>query len=991
MKLKFDATLDYQLDALRAITDLFEGMSYGPRGQEVAVTQGALALAELGLANHLALDHERLLQNVQAIQERNNVPKSEQLINYKGPYKFPNFSIEMETGTGKTYVYLRSIFELNEKYGLKKFIIVVPSIAIREGVLSSIKLMREHFMGLYNNVPFDYFVYDSKDLSKVRQFATNNEIQIMIINIQAFQRDIGDVQDYAKLSEEEEKKLNIIHREHDKMSGRRPIEFIQAVKPIVIIDEPQSVDTTAKAKRVMSTLNPLVAFRYSATHLEPYNMLYSLDPIKAYNLKLVKQIEVSSIQAEENFNENFIRIDSIGYAKGAKTPHARATIHEDSANGPREKKVNLKHGSDLGDLTNRAGYDGYIVTNICAEPGLEQVEFANGKFFKIAEEEGGMADEIMQVQIRQTIEEHLKKERRFKDTGIKVLSLFFVDKVGNYRWYDDEGEPQKGKIAKWFEKIYAELAEHPNYKGLLPYNVEELHGGYFSVDKRRGRVVALKDTSGRTIADGETYKLIMQDKEQLLSPTEPLRFIFSHSALKEGWDNPNVFQICSLREMGSDRERRQTIGRGLRLPVGPDGERIYDESINKLTVIASESFEEYAKGLQLEMEVDIGGGFKFGRLQDIAFAGLLDTKTDEPIGQARSKQIWQALVQNGYLDDKGDITSQFIPEEQGFKLKLPQELQEMEMGIIEEIRRYLFKNRVANARDRRKLKFNKRIELNEDFKAIWDQINKKTRYSVEFKTEDLIARAVNKIKRMKQIQSIRIFADKTDLEITQAGVGGGRLSDSRTFQLRPHTGLPDILAFLQKETELTRSTLAQILKQSGRLKEFTLNPHAFMTEVAKLTNRALHELVIDGIKYEQIEGEVYEMRLFAEHEIEAYLSRLYEVQHNQDATPYDYVPFDSDVELQIAEGLDTNDSVKFFCKLPNWFVVPTPLGDYNPDWAVVTEEEAKLYLVRETKSTHDRDKRREIENKKIDCGRAHFKALGVNFAVATYIHEVIDG
>jgi type III restriction enzyme len=320
LKLKFDATLDFQLDALAAITDLFEGMPYDEQGGEISLANGALALTELGLANNLSLDADLLLENLHAIQERNNVPKSDSLLEYQGGYDFPNFSIEMETGTGKTYVYLRSIFELNQKYGLKKFIIVVPSIAIREGVLSSIKLMRDHFMALYNNVPFDYFVYDSKDLSKVRQFATNNEIQIMIINIQAFQRDVGDVQDYAKLSPEEEKKLNIIHREQDRMSGRRPIEFIQATKPILIIDEPQSVDTTPKAKRVISTLNPLTAFRYSATHVEPYNILYSLDPIRAYDLKLVKQIEVASIRAEENFNENFIRIDSIGYAKGAKTP-----------------------------------------------------------------------------------------------------------------------------------------------------------------------------------------------------------------------------------------------------------------------------------------------------------------------------------------------------------------------------------------------------------------------------------------------------------------------------------------------------------------------------------------------------------------------------------------------------------------------------------------------------------------------------------------------
>jgi type III restriction enzyme len=990
LKLKFDATLDFQLDALAAITDLFEGMSYGEQGGEISLSSGALALTELGLANNLRLDTDLLLQNLHAIQERNNIPKSDSLLEYQGGYDFPNFSVEMETGTGKTYVYLRSIFELNEKYGLKKFIIVVPSIAIREGVLSSIKLMRDHFMALYNNVPFDHFVYDSKDLSKVRQFAANNEIQIMIINIQAFRRDVGDIQDYAELSAEAEKKLNIIHREQDRMSGRRPIEFIQATKPILIIDEPQSVDTTPKAKKVISTLNPLAAFRYSATHVEPYNILYSLDPIRAYDLKLVKQIEVASIRAEENFNETFIRIDSIGYAKGARTPHAKATIHVDTPNGPREKSVILKHGTDLSALTSRSGYDSYIVTNICAEPGLEQVEFANGKFLKVAAEEGGMADEIMKIQIRQTIEEHLKKEKLLKDRGIKVLSLFFVDRVAHYRWYDEDGNPQNGKIATWFEESFLELAQHPNYMGLLPYDVAELHDGYFSEDKKRGKVVGLKDTSGKTLADQDAYTLIMQDKETLLSSSTPLRFIFSHSALREGWDNPNVFQICSLREMGTEKERRQTIGRGLRLPVGSDGERIYDDSINKLTVIASESFEEYAKGLQAEMEADIGGGFKFGRIPNIAFARLLDEKTEQPIGQERSEQIWNALKIEGYLDDEGNITPKFTPERAGFELELPEEMVPLRFGISDEMKRFIFKNRVVNSRERRTLKFNKRIELNEDFKVLWEQINKKTRYSVEFETEDLIQRAVDKIQKMDRIRPVRIFVDKTGLDITVAGVEQGRVSDSRTIHVKPHSSLPDILAYLQRETELTRWTLVEILKRSGRLQEFSLNPQTFMTETAKLINRALHELVIDGIKYEQIDGEYYEMRLFEEHEIETYLSKLYEVQHNHDATPYDYVLYDSGVELQIAEGLDADEKVKFFCKLPNWFVVPTPLGDYNPDWAVVTEDDAKLYLVRETKSTRSRDERRESENKKIDCGRAHFKTLGVNFAVATGIHEVLS-
>lgn len=991
MKLKFDSTLEYQMDAIRAVTDLFEGLPPKQSAFEVRFTDFFMGVeqTDMGIANQLVMNPDQMLKNLHTVQERNIIPKSRFLMDKDDPYCFPNFSVEMETGTGKTYVYLRTIFELNRMYGFKKFIIVVPSVAIREGVLSSIDLMGGHFKGLYDNIPFDHFVYNSTDLSKVRQFAVSNEIQIMIINIQAFQKDAGDIEDYSKLTDDQRKKLNVIHQEQDRMSGRRPIEYVQATNPIVIIDEPQSVDNTVKAKRAIKTLNPLLCLRYSATHINPYNLLYRLDPIRAYDMRLVKQIEVASIRSGENFNETFIRIDSIGYAKDAKIPHAKATIHEDTKAGPKEKKITLRQGTDISQQTNRHGYDGYIVTNICAESGLEHIEFANGKMLELNQAEGDMGDEVLKTQLRQAVEEHFKKERRFKDKGIKVLSLFFVDRVSNYRWYDEEGNSQKGKLAQWFEEVFAEVSGKPLYKGLLSFNVDDLHDGYFSADKKKGEVVSLKDTSGSTKADDEVYHLIMRDKERLLSLDEPLRFIFSHSALKEGWDNPNVFQICTLREMGTERERRQTLGRGLRLPVNQDGERVYDDTINKLTVIASESFEDYAKGLQDDIENDVGGGFKFGRMEKVAFARLIDDTTNMPIGQEASAAIWQTLVEKGYLDQLGDITENFIPEKEGFILDLPSDVEPLRAAIMDEMKRYLFKNRVVNARDRRALKYNKRVELNEDFKILWQKINKKTRYSVEFDTTKLIALAAQKIQKMEKIQPVSILIEKTDMDLTEAGVEAGKVRDSRVEHVSSPKFLPDILAYLQRETELTRGTLVEILKASGRLKEFSINPQAFMTETTKLINRALHEMVIDGIKYERIEGQVYEMRLFEEREVEEYLSRLYEIQSGDDRTPYDFVPFESEVEREIAEKLDTNENVKFFCKLPRWFVVPTPLGNYNPDWAVVTEKDEKLYLIRETKSTHDRDEMRAIENQKIDCGKAHFDALGVDFKVATNIHEVL--
>jgi type III restriction enzyme len=754
-------------------------------------------------------------------------------------------------------------------------------------------------------------------------------------------------------------------------------------------DEPQSVDTTPKANNAIKTLNPLLILRYSATHSNPYNLLYKLDPIRAYDMRLVKQIEVSSIRTGDNFNETFIRLDRIGYAGNAKTPHAKATIHEDTKTGPKPKSITLKQGTDVSEQTTRRGYDGYIVTNICAEEGLEHVEFANGTTLQLGQTEGGMGEETLKSQIFQAVEEHFKKERRFKGMGIKVLSLFFADKVANYRRYDDEGARQNGIFANWFEEAYREFSQKPMYKELIPFEAEDVHDGYFSEDRKKGKVVGLKDTSGSTKADDDTYHTIMRDKERLLSAEERLRFIFSHSALREGWDNPNVFQICTLREMGTDRERRQTLGRGLRLPVSADGSRVFDDSINRLTVIANESFEDYAKGLQNDIEKDLGDGFKFGRIADIAFARIFDPASDEPIGQERSKQIWKTLVDGGYLDDKGDITDKFTPEKDSFVMDVPPEIEPMRPALVDEMKRYIFKNRIVNVRDRRGLTYNKRVELSEDFKTLWEKINKKTRSRVEFDTVDLIQRATAKIKKMETILPVQILIDKTEVSLTEAGVEGGRVLDSKANYAREVRFLPDILAFLQRETELTRGTLVEILKQSGRLGEFKVNPQAFMTEVSKLITRTMNELVIDGIKYERLEGQTYEMRLFEEKEIEEYLSRLYTVQSIDDRTPYDFVPFDSEVERDVAEKLDSSEAVRFFCKLPNWFKIPTPLGDYNPDWAVVLERDVKLYLVRETKDTHDRNKRRDSENKKIDCGRAHFDAIGVDYEVATNIAEVL--
>ncbi len=980
MKLKFDSGLEYQLEAIKSVTDLFEGLPQAQGGLSInfGKAEGAM-FNELGIGNNLMLSHKQLLKNLHVVQSRNYVPKSRTLLESDN-YTFPNFSIEMETGTGKTYVYLRTIFELHKLYGFKKFIIVVPSVAIREGVTTSIKLMRDHFKGLYNNVAFDDFVYQSKDLSRVRQFAVNNEVQIMVINIQAFQKDA-------------EKTGNVIHQEQDKMSGRRPIEYVQDTNPILIIDEPQSVDNTPKSQKAISNLNPLFALRYSATHINPYNLLYQLDPIRAYDMRIVKQIEVVDASAGQDFNQTMVRLDAVGYwPKTAKTPQAKVTIFEDTPNGPREKQLKVKHGADLAQQTNRPDYEGYLITNINAEPGNEYIEFQNGAVIELAQESGGMNDDRLKSQLRQTIEQHFAKERKLKGKGIKVLSLFFIDHVKSYRHYDDEGIRQKGKLAVWFEELYNEIGNMPMYKGLIPHSADAVHDGYFSADKKKGRVIEELDTSGATAKDDETYELIMKDKERLLNLDEPLRFIFSHSALREGWDNPNVFQICTLREMGTDRERRQTIGRGLRLPVNQEGDRIYDEQVNRLTVVANESFENFARGLQSDIEaaIDPSGGFKFGRVPQIAFTPLLNAVGTKYLTQDESKALWAHIQQQGFIDTHGDFTPEFKPESAGFTLNLPARFAGMDEAVIGRMEKFLPRDFVKDARKRQPVTYNKRIELNPDFKILWDKISQKTRYSVEFKTEELVKLASDKIRKMAEVKKVHIEITKRDLEIKESGIEGGKITSNRTYIVSNEQTLPDILGFLQRETELTRGTLAEILRQAGRLEDFTVNPVMFMSEAAKLINRALHELIIDGIKYEPIAGQFYEMRLFEQAEVEEYLNRLYTVTSTDNRTPYDYVVYESDTEEEVAKLLDADDKVKFFCKLPRWFRVATPLGDYNPDWAVVVEAGQKLYLVRETKSTLDRDKRRESENKKVDCGKAHFTALGVNFKDAANIHEILQ-
>lgn len=877
MKIKFEANQEYQLKAIQAVTEVFEGQPLGEEPYTLSMESGEL-YGIVAYANQLVLSQEALLENVRRVQEANGLKPSERLEAIETPDgSIPlNFSVEMETGTGKTYVYLRTIYELHRLYGFKKFIIAVPSVAIREGVLSSLRLTKDHFGDLYGNVPVDVWVYDSKQVTRLRSFATENILQIIIINIDAFNKPSN----------------NVIHQPNDRLSGFRPIEFIRAAHPIVVVDEAQNFESEL-AKQALASLNPLCTLRYSATHRNPYNLLYRLDPVQAYDLGLVKQIEVTSVLEEENFNIPYLKLKGVKATKSGISAKAEIDVWDGSAT--KRKSVPLKQGSDLYKLSGqRELYRGYVVEEINADS--KYVRFANGVRLDEGQEQGVNADDLMRAQIRETVREHLNKElfisKLPEGQRLKVLSLFFIDRVANYRGKD-------AKFRRWFEEAYCELSALPAYASLNLPPVEQVHGGYFAQDK-----TGWKDTSGNTQADEEVYEKIMRDKERLLSLEEPLRFIFSHSALREGWDNPNVFQICTLNETKSEIKKRQEIGRGLRLPVRENGERSFDTRINRLTVIANESYKDFAKALQTEIEEETG--ITFGQ------------------------------------------------------------------------------ERIKNSRERRTLKLKKGWELNEDFRALWERIKHRTRYRVEFSTEDLVQRAAKAIQEMPKIERPHyriekgriVRLDKLETELAKVG--------TEDLSFRP--AVPDLLAYFQRETELTRGTLVRILKESGRLADAKVNPQQFIELALAAIRNTLEELMVEGIKYERVEGEAYDMMLFESNELIGYLDKIIDVERSI----YDGVIYQSDVERSFAEILDKRDDVKLFVKLPDWFEVDTPLGKYHPDWAVVMVDgkHEKLYFICETKGSKDPKKMRISEQLKIKSSRAHFGALDVPYIVATSATEL---
>lgn len=603
-----------------------------------------------------------------------------------------------------------------------------------------------------------------------------------------------------------------------------------------------------------------------------------------------------------------------------------------------------------------------------------------------------MRDDVWRAQVKHTIKRHLEKELQVGARGIKVLSLFFIDRVANYRDYDGAGQPVKGKLAETFEAALSELAKDVRYRELvwLKEPMDKLHNGYFAADKKKvgGKVVEfLKDTRGDTQADDEVYNLIMKEKERLLSMEEPLRFIFSHSALREGWDNPNVFQICTLNETRSAVKKRQEIGRGLRLPVDQNGLRVFDDSVNKLFVMANESYEDFAKALQTEYEEDCG--VTFGKVPLTALAKLIRVidGAEQPIGREAAEVIRTSLVTQKMLDPEGRIQPLFDPKRKDFKLELPEAHRELVPAVIDLLSSYQIERHICRERDEHKNQLKKEVTLSPEFIALWDHIKPKTTYRVEFETDKLIERAVDAVKRMEKIESPRILVAAGRLGIEKRGVTAAPMTAAEEEVEYGNHPIPDLLAYLQNETELTRSTLVRILKASGRLKEFFNNPQRFMDAVAAILKHELHRLLVDGIKYERIDGSgpeaEWEMLLFKNEEIINYLTAL-----KVNNSVYEYVVYDSEVEREFAKRLDEREDIKLFVKLPDWFKVETPVGTYNPDWAIVKHDDHTLYLVRETKSTKDFLKLRTTEADKVRCGKRHFETLGVPFAVAVTADEV---
>ncbi|MDE2845560.1 MAG: DEAD/DEAH box helicase family protein [Gemmatimonadota bacterium] len=976
MKLHFEPDLDFQLQAIESVCDLF-------RGQEVCRTeftvtadptafQSQLAFAEndLGIGNRLTLLDDEIFENLKKVQLRNGVPKSDSLTS-------GDFTVEMETGTGKTYVYLRTIFELNKRFGFTKFVIVVPSVAIKEGVYKFIQITEDHFRTLYSGTTFDYFLYDSAKLGQVRNFATSPQIQIMVVTVGAINK----------------RDVNNLYKDSEKTGGEKPIDLIRATSPVLIVDEPQSVDggLRGRGKEALEAINPLCTLRYSATHVDRHHMVYRLDAVDAYERKLVKQIEVASATVEDAHNKPYVKLLSTANRRG--TISARIELGVESANGVGRQEMYVMDGDDLEQTTGRAVYRDCRVGDISVKPGEEfmELQVPGGQHYLAPGEHYGDVDTaaVEREMIRRTIREHLDKEKRLRPQKIKVLSLFFIDAVNRYRRYDEDGHPVKGEYARMFEKEYKRLANSPEYRTLFEEadfaaSAEEVHNGYFSIDRRGDWTDTAENTQMHRDNAERAYNLIMREKEKLLSLDTPLKFIFSHSALREGWDNPNVFQICALRDIQTERERRQTIGRGLRLCVNQAGLRLRGFEVNTLTVVAKESYEAFAENLQKEIEEDTG--IRFGVVERHQFAAIPATGDDgqtNPLGFDESEELWNHLQTEGYIDGKGLVQDSLRKALKEDALVLPDKFEQQRSKIVKVLRRRTGRLEIKDADKRKSIRPRQAVLQSPEFKALWERIKHKTTYRVSFDNEDLLEKCIRALQDAPAIPRTRLQWRKADLAIGQSGVEATETAGAATVVLdETDIELPDLLTELQDRTRLTRNSIYRILSSSLRIDDFKRNPQQFIELAAQAINGCKQKTLVDGIKYKRMGSQHYSQELFENKELTGYLKNML----NANKSVYENVIYESSVERNFADQLEKNTAVKVYAKLPGWFTIPTPLGSYNPDWAILidTEEGEQLYFVVETKGTLLLDDLYQSESAKIKCGKAHFNALKVGESPAQY-------
>ena len=1029
MKLQFKHQ-KFQADAAKAVVDVFAGQPYLTptymidRGYEKIEADGVkssqIAIKEeedfTGWRNERIvpeLSDKLILEHLQKVQRTNQLKPSDKL---EGRY---NLTIEMETGVGKTYTYIKTMYELNKHYGWSKFIVVVPSIAIREGVYKSFQVTQEHFAEEYGK-KIRFFIYSSKNLEEIATFASDSSINVMIINMQAFNKSV-DANEKLESGKRADKNSAIIFRKLDSFRSRRPIDVIAKTNPILIIDEPQSVEGAA-TKKNLKLFCPLLTLRYSATHKSDsiYNMVYRLDAMEAYNKRLVKKIAVKGItESGSTATEGFVYLESINVSK-EKNPTASIQFDCKGANGIRKKTATVGIGYNLHD--NSGNLDeykvGFVVKSIDGRDN--SVEFLNGiKIFagdvigKVSE------DQLRRIQIRETILSHLERERQLFHKGIKVLSLFFIDRVEKYKQYDEDGHPFNGIYADMFEEEYNDIigsmqlrAGDDDYiRYLDAISAHDTHAGYFSVDKK-GKMTdsKLSDKKAGTSDDIDAYDLIMKNKELLLDrdpKKSPVRFIFSHSALREGWDNPNVFQICTLKQSSSEVRKRQEVGRGLRLCVNQDGERMDAnvlgndvQSINVLTVIASESYDSFAKGLQTELADAVA---------DRPVAVTADLFKDKVIVDAGGKEqvvdgdtaqaIYFDLIVNGYIDKKGVLTDKYYADKANGAIQVAEEVADSRDSVIN-ILDSVYDSRAMqpeNARD-------KNVELQVDpdklampeFKALWKRISPKSVYVVDFDTDELVNKAIASINRNLHVPKI-FFKVETgamdEIKSKDSLLDGSAFSKSKSStydsskQIRAGSSVKyDLIGKLVGETGLTRKAVVAILTgiEKPVFEQFKFNPEEFIIKAAALINDEKATAIIQHITYNVLD-EHYDTDIFTEPTIKGKLgTNAMKAQRHL----YDHIVYDSTNERNFAADLDTNTDVAVYVKLPDSFYIATPVGHYNPDWAIAFYEGTvkHIYFVAETKGSMSSMQLRLIEESKIHCAREHFKTI----SNGNVVYDVVD-